>query len=411
MNFIKYLLLALIPYTFLSAINVDTTKTTYNKKEYITVQACTKKLKMCMLPNNNYLKTKEIKQTKYRSYKIISIEGIDTYKKIKKYKRKRTLYRYAKKMARKTKEEKIYWKKGYVKVAHLKAVPKYRRLFRRNKKTHYMPKSSITIKKCYTDGWCETLDKSFVRKSKLKLNRYMSYKTKKRKADAYTNIYVIDKKSEKYEYIKKKATSSYLKRKDFKKGFAKTEYFKDYDRYKDSIFANLFLTGYLGVASMDIKATVDESRLTDDALSGSGMTVGLGFGWILFDNIQQTINIAQATFPIYSTLDTTINTAYVFKHKLKPSVGLVLGHSSLSVNDTPLNDAGDIEFTSSDTLVLGLDIGMRYKFGKNYLSYGYSFIANYQYLMLDHKVNLGDEDSELNMKNKHNLLLGVRYDF
>jgi len=382
MNFIKYLLLVSLIISFSSAINVDTTKTTYHKKDFISIISRSSKLKMCLLSNNNYLKTKDLKQTRYRSYKISQVDGLDTYKKIRKYKSKRTLYRYARKMARKTKEERAYWKKGFVKVAHLKAVPKYERLFRKNKITHYNPKEQVVVKKCYSNGWCKIIDNSYVKKSKLKLAKYRSYKTKKRKADAYTNINILDKNTEQYEYIKKKANKGYLQRKDFKKGFVKTKYFKDYEIYKESIFANLYITGYLGASSMDIQTTVDEDRLTEDALSGSGMNVGLGFGWIMFDNIQQTINIAQATFPIYSTLDTTINTAYLFKHKLNPSVGLVVGHSSLSINESPLDDAGDIEFSNSNTILFGLDLGMRYKFGKKYLSYGYSFIANYQYLIL-----------------------------
>ncbi|MEA2100099.1 MAG: outer membrane beta-barrel protein [Campylobacterota bacterium] len=247
----------------------------------------------------------------------------------------------------------------------------------------------------------KTLSENSLKEIKSKLNT-LNIKMYLKRSHRNNNYYY-------YVYSKKYKNNRYLQR-DLKK--IKTIFKNAYmlgnkkslamgdenstDKDNEIALSPYFMSATLGFAS--IGGSSDNASFNQ--LNSSGLSYGLEGGYILYDNIFISLGINS------SSSDVRLNNIYLssyYQYNPTKNIGLyggmLVGYSILELNNYKYTEPS----TSSS---VGLQLGFKYSFDKNL-----SLFTSYQGLLMDHVIEINDDDSEIKFNFMHNLQFGILYRF
>ncbi|VAY87986.1 hypothetical protein MNB_ARC-1_1258 [hydrothermal vent metagenome] len=221
------------------------------------------------------------------------------------------------------------------------------------------------------------------------------------------------KRSRKYNKINKyRQNRRYGKAKQYRKSSrstqrnAKTLSNNNYGTGQNDTYSYMFLLA-LNFPSLNIVQTGVEIDLNDARNTGVGFDIGVGYRYN--KNIFSTLNIQQIPLPIGSIGNYYVSTNYIYSDtKYRPYIGMTIGYSTLTFDKSPF--ANTISVGQEELILNNLLYGIQLGLTKNIYD-KMSLFAQYQYLTLNHILDINDGIAQTNYKSQQNLSLGIRYEF
>ena len=171
-----------------------------------------------------------------------------------------------------------------------------------------------------------------------------------------------------------------------------SNYFQKNNKNNKSIFINLAL-GYT-----NINASTNDLIASD--LSNSGMSYALESGYNFYDNLSISLAYLNSSTSDISMFDiyTAINYKYLIGANFSIGAGLIIGYSSLEIDNYPSS-------TPSTNMLYGYDLAIYYELTNNF-----DLFTKYQGLFKDHVININNT-SKIEFDYTNNFLIGVGYKF
>lgn len=158
------------------------------------------------------------------------------------------------------------------------------------------------------------------------------------------------------------------------------------------IFVNLAF-GYANINGSTNDLSVSKT-------SNAGMSYTLEGGYNLYDNLSISLSYLNSSTSDISMYDiySAVNYKYFLIDDISIGAGLILGYSSLELNNYPSS-------TPSTNMMYGYDLAVYYEFTNEF-----DFFTKYQGFFKNHVVNI-DNTSKSQFDYTNNLLIGVGYKF
>lgn len=168
-----------------------------------------------------------------------------------------------------------------------------------------------------------------------------------------------------------------------------------------------YVNANLGVSIVTVEADLEKgSTFSSGALDNSGMTFQVGAGYRMANHFSFDVNYQYLGLDLASLSNFYASINYEFAdYEYNPYIGLLYGQSSLNWSKAPHMVLIDKDLRSTSPLY-GLQVGLRNEFSDN-IYYG----LKYQYMILDHEMDIRNGRSTISHTQSNNFSLGVQYEF
>lgn len=167
----------------------------------------------------------------------------------------------------------------------------------------------------------------------------------------------------------------------------------------------VFASGGASFFSVDTKIARGRS-FTKGSTDNSTGAYELGAGYYIRENIFTELAYQQSMLDLADVDSIYMSINYAFTDMMfSPYVGALLGYSTLDWETAPYN-AGISNDVTSDSSIYGVQAGASYPL-MNHLSLS----AKYQYITLDHILNITNGTGEIKHNNVQQIFGGLKYEF
>jgi outer membrane protein W len=174
---------------------------------------------------------------------------------------------------------------------------------------------------------------------------------------------------------------------------------------KDSGKSKFFAMASVGQSNLSVDNSVDSNILSSDALDDAGSTYDIGLGYKYSKKMFTTANISKTSLATADVTNYYLSANYTFNKSFNPYIGALIGYSQLKWDKSPVTGTTQEDLTSTG-LVYGTQFGASKKIDKDL-----SVFAQYQIMVLDHKLDVNDGAASVKHTSQNNLTAGVKYEF
>jgi opacity protein-like surface antigen len=181
---------------------------------------------------------------------------------------------------------------------------------------------------------------------------------------------------------------------------------KTIDDSKTDIPSNYFTIFSIGYSKLSIDNSVGSGVLENGALDDNNFIYDIGLGYKYNSDIFTTVNIARTTLDKLKLTNYYLSANYNLKIVGYSSyVGALVGYSGAKWTSSPIKDtlSSDLKL---DSLLYGVQAGISKPLKDNL-----KLFAQYQFMILDHSLNVNNGVSKIKHKFQNNLIVGVKYEF
>lgn len=177
---------------------------------------------------------------------------------------------------------------------------------------------------------------------------------------------------------------------------AEVEVFTSISNYFQQNNKNIFISLSLGYGNINVST----NDLIASKISNSGMSYALEGGYNFYDNLSISLAYLNSSTDGISMFDiyTAINYKYPVEGDFSIGAGLVLGYSSLEIDDYPSS-------TPSTNMLFGYNLAIYYELTNNF-----DLFTKYNGFFKNHVININDT-SKIEFDYTNNFLIGIEYKF
>jgi len=172
---------------------------------------------------------------------------------------------------------------------------------------------------------------------------------------------------------------------------------------------DMFLYGSIGASYLDVKKDVSslaEEQITPGAFDDRGAHYAIGLGYYLDPNtfVSYDAQLTKLSKLKIVNIGTSLNYQWS-ELAYRPYIGLAAGYSTLTWSQAPYPALINEDLTSR-SFYYGAQMGMEKR-----LTEVWSLTASYQYLFMDHRIDIYSSSAYIEHKNTNQLSIGVKYAF